>query len=90
MTRREICCEWLEGRLTDEEARKLMKDTKHPVRRNVDSLNEADSWWDGEEDNTQGALLGLYAKYGDKVDECIEKIWPDEKIIKYDPDGNEL
>ena len=90
MTRSEIAVLWAEGKLTDEEVRQEMKKTKHSVLRDYDPLNEIDSWWDGEEENTSMSvgldLLRLYGK--EQCEKFFNKFWPKQNIIKYDPRGN--
>jgi len=92
MTRKEIALMWAEGKLTENEVREEMAKTEHPVLRNYDPLNESDSWWEGEEENTSMSVgIALINRYGkEKAEEFMEKFWVKAPIVKYDPNGNRV
>lgn len=92
MTRVEIALKWAKGELSDEEVRREMAKTKHPVLRGYNPLKESDSYWDGEEDNTSMAVgTELMLLYCEKMaEEFMDKFWISEPLVIYDDEGNRV
>ena len=76
MTRREVFIKWVEGKLNEEEVKKLISEIPVPPLMDVDPLAESDSWYDGDIDNTTIGIYSLSREYGgEKVNEFLQKYW---------------